>query len=354
MNKLKLNPFWAGVAIAGVALLVIFVAKVVPLITSKGGWQRKVRTLTQTLQKEKAFPSDLDIRTFVEQREKTVKAYNDFGVFYSQSSERLDRWFPDLKIASNQSPNRGNFMASYRTQKDEIEKTLKEKGVRIGTGDESGKYTYGFNWEDPQPDQFAPPFPPTDEIKVLREIQKRFWARQRVANAILIILNSGGKVGRVHDFRFFKKLHPQMTGITWDSYPGGDYAVSYLGVGAPPNQPPLQFTEYELPQKLGRTMTFGFALELPYSQVPRVISEILNPAADKTPGERLLVNVIGAHVTIREQNEATKTVSYIQGDTAAREAAIQKVREEVKPIDVMLTVTCEIIDFEPTEMKKFD
>jgi hypothetical protein len=352
MNKMKLNAFWTGVAIAGVVLVIAFGAKVVPLWAAKSASLKKVRTLTQTLQKEKAFPSDSDIQTFLDQREKTVKAYKDFGVFYAQSSEHLNRWFPDLKLAPNQYPNRGNFMASYRSQKEAIENTLKEKGVKLGTGDESGKYTYGFNWEDPQPDQFNPVA--ADEGKILKEIQKRFWARQRVANAILTILAEGGKVSRVHDFRFFRKLHPQMTGITWDSYPTGEYAVTYLGVGAQANLAPLQFTEFDLPQKLGKTITFGFALELPYSQVPRVISEILNPAAEKNVAARLLVNVIGSHVTIREQNEPTKTVVYPQGDSAAQAAAIQKAKDEVKPVDVMLTVTCEIIDFEPSEMKKFE
>ncbi|HXX92649.1 MAG TPA: hypothetical protein VEN81_03390 [Planctomycetota bacterium] len=355
MNKIKLNPFLIGMGVAGLALVVFFGAKVAPLWAGKAALQRKVRNLNQTLQKETSFPSDDDIKTSLDQREKTVKAYKDFGVFYTQSSEQLNRWFDDLKLAANAVPNRGNFMASYRQSKDKIESDLKAKEVKIGTGDESGKYTFGFNWEDPQPAQLEQiaSVAPADEARVLKEIQKRFWARERVANTILAILKDGGKVGRVHDFRFFRKLHPIIQGA-WDGYPSGENTVTYLGVGAQAGQAPLQFNEYELPQKLGRTLTFGFALELPYSQVPRVISEILNPAAERNPAARLLVNVVGTHVTIREQNEPTKTVTWTQGEEADKTAAYQKARDEVKPIDVMLTVTCQIIDFDPAELKKFD
>ena len=30
------------------------------------------------------------------------------------------------------------------------------------------------------------------------------------------------------------------------------------------------------------------------------------------------------------------------------------VKDGIKPVNVMLTVTCQIIDFEPTELKKFE
>ena len=351
MNKLKQNAFWGGVVIAGAILVVTFGALVVPKWAVKGGLQSKVKSVWRGLQKEKSFPSDGDVATHVDQKEKVVKAYKDYGVFYTASNDHLQRWFPDLKLPANQGPNRGNFMAAYRLQREEVERGLKEKGVRIGIGDETAKHTFGFNWEDPQPADFDKCGP--DEGKVLKELQKRFWARQRVANAIATILTKGGKVTRVHDFRFFRKPHPQITGL-WDNPHTGLDAVHYMGVGAPPNQMPQNFQEYELPQKLGRTMTFGFALELPYSQVPGVISEILNPAAEVNVMQRLLVNVIGSHVTIREQNEPSKTVVYPEGDKVAKEAAIQKAKDEVKPIDVMLTVTCQIIDFEPSELRKFE
>ena len=354
MNKLKQNAFWAGVVIAGAALVITFGALVAPKWARKSGLQSRVKGVWRNLEKEKTFPSDADIETHKEQRGKIIKAYGEFGTFYTQSSERLQQWFPDLKLAANADPNRGNFMASYRLEKDKIEAALKEKGVKIGIGDETTRINYGFNWEDPQPADFDRMG--ADDKKVLKEMQKRFWARQRVATTILTIINdtqNPGKVNRVHDFRFFRKLHAQLSG-TWDSFPSAQDAVNYMAVGAQPNMAPQNFQEYELPQKLGRTMTFGFALELPYSQVPRVISEILNPAAEKGVANRLLVNVVGSHVSIREQNQPSEPVVFTVGDEAARAEAIKKVKDAVKPIDVMLTMTCQLIDFEPSELKKLD
>jgi hypothetical protein len=350
MDKLKQNAFWAGVLIAGAALVIAFGALVVPLWAKKAGLQNKVKGVWNNLKKEKTFPSDGDIETHKKQRGEIIKAYAEFGIFYGQSSEHLQRWFPDLKLAVNAVPNRGNFMASYRLEKDKVEQALKAGGVKIGIGEETVKF--GFNWEDPEPAQFVAVG--ADDTKVLKEIQKRFWARERVAKAIQTILAEGGKVNRVHDFRFFRKLHPQMTG-PWDAFPSAQDAVNYMAVGVTQAyMAPQNFQEYELPQKLGRTITFGFALELPYSQVPRVISEILNPAAEKGVANRLLVNVIGSHVSIREQNQPSEPVVYTVGDEAARTAAIQKVKDAIKPIEVILTVTCQIIDFEPSELKKFE
>jgi len=353
MNKMKQNAFWVGIAIAGGLLAVLFGVLVVPLWATKSKLQRDVTTTLRALKNRRSIPGNDDIRSHEEAKDKTIKAYKEIGVFYAQSNDHLERWFPDLRLAAGMAPNRGNFMATYRGEKDKIETALKDKGVKIGIEDAAAKYTWGFNWEDPDQTAFGRAGA-ADETKVLLEIQKRFWARDRVAKAIVTILNEGGKVARVHDFRFFAKLHPQIQG-PWDSYPGGADAVHYMAVGsAQLYQPPQNFQEYELPQKLGKTMTFGFALDLPYSQVPRVISEILNPSAEKNVAQRLLVNVVGTHVSIRDQNLPDETVTFTKGDAAAKEAGIQKVKDGIKPVNVMLTVTCEIIDFEPTELKKFD
>jgi hypothetical protein len=357
MNKIKQNAFWVGVGVAAGILAIAFGVVVVPMWTTKSKLHNQVAGLARTLKTIKSVPGNEDIRSNEEARDKAVKAYKEIGLFYTQSNDHLERWFEDLKLAPNTSPNRGNFMATYRGEKDKIEKALTEKGVKIGILDDQARYTFGFNWEDPDGAAFGRVG--ADEMKVLKEIQKRFWARDRVAKAIMTILNEGGKVIRVHDFRFFAKLHPQIQG-PWESYPTGIDAVHYMAVGAAQAyQAPSNFSEYDLPQKLGHTMTFGFAIELPYSQVPRLISEILNPAAEKNVAARLLVNVVGAHISIREQNKPDETVTYTKAETpaltaAAREAGIQKVKEGINPINVMLTVTGEIIDFQPTELKKFE
>lgn len=350
---MKKNAFWVGTGAAGAVVVIFFAVMVVPLWTKKSSTERSLGRLVKKLKDEKSIPGNPDIANCGEARTKTVEQYKKLGDFYTTSNDHLERWFGDLKLAANQDPQRDGFMAIYRREKDDIEKALKDKGVTIGIPDAANpdKHKHGFNWEDPQPDEFGRII--ADEKRVLKEIQKRFWARQRVANALLAILNDNSKVGRVHDFRFFRKLHPSLGSAVWEQYPTTE-PVHYMGVGAPPNAPPQNFAEYDLPQKLGRTMTFGFAVELPYSQVPRLISEILNPAAEKAVAARLLVNVIGSHVTIREQNDPEVKKTVTRGDAVGKAKIEEEFKAAVKPIDVLLTVTCQIIDFEPSELKKLD
>ncbi len=351
---MKKNAFWIGTGAAGAVLVIFFAVMVLPLWTKKGATEKNLGNLVKRLKGENSIPGTPDITACEVARTKTIEQYRKLGEFYATSNDHLERWFTDLKLAANQDPQRDGFMSIYRREKDEIEKALKEKGVTIGVPDPANpdKPKHGFNWEDPQPDEFGRII--ADEKRVLKEIQKRFWARQRVAHALLSILNDNGKVGRVHDFRFFRKLHPSLGSATWETFPTLDHAVHYMGVGAPANAAPQNFAEYDLPQKLGKAMTFGFAVELPYSQVPRLISEILNPAAEKAVAARLLVNVIGTHVTIREQNDPEVKKTITRGDAEGKAKIEAEVKAAVKPIDVLLTVTCQIIDFEPSELKKLE
>jgi hypothetical protein len=190
---------------------------------------------------------------------------------------------------------------------------------------------------------------------VLRELQKRFWARQRLAN---IILNSNVKVTRIVDFRFFKTLHERLAQAAWQVFPNKQAEIIlWQGVNANPQGVPMNFSETPLPNELGQTLTFGFALELPYSEVPKAIREMLNPGNEAGAQERMLVNLIGTHVTIREQNEPVIPYTYILNDEAdkkAKEAEALKKAGGDKPRPVLLAVTCQIIDFDPAKVKKFE
>jgi hypothetical protein len=133
--------------------------------------------------------------------------------------------------------------------------------------------------------------------------------------------------------------------------------ILWQGVNANAQGQPMNFTETPLPNELGQTLTFGFALELPYSEVPKAIREMLNPGNAAAAQEPMLVNLIGTHVTIREQNEPVVKYNYIKDDEAdkkAKEADVLKKAGGDKPRPVLLAVTCQIIDFDPDKVKKFE
>jgi hypothetical protein len=364
MNQLKQNPFWVAIALAAVVLLGGFFYFVFRLfgkqsslqnqLSGRDGRGGQLRTLDH-----KKMPGDPDIKAWREYWNAMVSSYGEVTDFYTKTNAHLERWFPGLP----ENPARDQFIARYGEEIAKLETRLKEKGIRIGAEAEEGgekKVKYGFNWEIPDPAAFneiTSRGQPGDVERVLREIQKRFWARERVANALLVLrVESDGKIrARVHDFRFFKRLHDRIQNAPWEGAPTGPDHVFYQGVGADPGMGvPRGYSEYALPGELGSTLTFGFSVELPYSQVPVVIREILNPPAGGGANQRLLVNVLGTHVTIHDQNQPVEEIVYYRNNPQEKDQKVAAIKEKVKAREVMLTVSCQMIDFEPSKVKKFE
>lgn len=362
MKKPALSPFWMGIIAAAGVVVLVFILMVVPKMNEKSSKTRKIKvTTTKALMEAREnTPSKSDIDSWVKYRADLLKNYGEITKFYTDSDKVLERWFPGLLLGADGDPARDTFMARYLDEGRQLEEKLKGKdfNVKIGVGDEEGggRVKYGFNWEAIQPAMWnnIAAGGPADEKAVLRELQKRYWARQRLAN---IIMNGGVKVGHIVDFRFFKKLHPSLQNAPWEQYPSKqDEQIHWQGIGANLTGQPVSFMETDLPSELGKTMTFGFAVELPYSEVPKAIREILNPG-NGAQAQDMLINLIGTHITIREQNQPLITFKYLKGDTAdekaKREAALAAAGGD-KARPVLLAVTCQIIDFDQTKVKKFE
>src|SRR6185295_2519615 len=361
MKKPALSPFWMGIVAAAGVLVLVFILMVVPKMNEKSTKTTRIkRTTTKALVDAKEnTPSKSDIDSWVKYKADLVKNYGEITKFYTDSDKVLERWFPNLLLGADGDPARDNFMARYLDEGKQLEDKLKGKdfNVKIGIGDEDGgKMKYGFNWEAIQPTMWNNIVAggPTDEKLELRELQKRYWARQRVAN---IIINGGVKVGHIVDFRFFKKLHPSLQNAPWEQYPSKpEEQVHWQGIGANLVGQPVSFQETDLPSELGKTMTFGFAVELPYNEVPKAIREILNPG-NGAQAQDMLINLIGTHITIREQNQPLIIFNHIKGDAADEatrkaDALAKAGGDKARP--VLLAVTCQIIDFDSTKVKKFE
>jgi len=343
MNSLKQNPFWLGIAASALVLAGVFFGLVFPLWGQQAA-VRKTNSKHLSDLKKLSVPGRPDITHWTGYRSKLIESYTKLTEYYVQSDKHLERWFEGLP----EEHNRGDFTSRYADEIRKLEAAVAEKKTVIGLGDPNEeKRKFGFNWEEPTPADFDR-MQPDENKRVRKELQKRFWARQRVAN---IIINGTAKVTRVVDFRFFKRLSPSIQQAPWDAMPAGTEGVNYLGTGDAMGRG--GFAEYDLPNELGQTLTFGVTLELPYSEVPKVIGEILNAGYEKTPSERLLVNVIGTHVTIRGQNPLEENITYKRGDRQEFEKAVAEKRKLLKPQDVILTVTCQILDFDPSKLKTF-
>lgn len=361
MKKIKLSPFWLGVLVA-LGILVFGLAPMVgtklnTLGKKKNELKRKAGDLEAA---KKDTPSRADLDSWHKYKGELLRSYGDITKFYADSDKFLERWFPNMLLGADGDPARDTFMARYLDEGRSLEEKLKAAphSVVIGVEDPNGgKAKMGFNWEQIGPAEWAmiAADGPAEEKHVLRELQKRYWARQRLAN---VVLSSNVKIGRVMDFRFFKTLHPKLSNQPWAQYPNKPEEITHWqGVGADATSgQPRNFVEADLPMELGKTLTFGFSVELPYSEVPKAIREMLNPGSG--PGQQdMLINLVGTHITIRDQNEPTVNFNFIIGDKADEDAkradALKKAGGD-KARPVLLAVTCQIIDFDPAKVKKFE
>jgi hypothetical protein len=363
MKKIKLSPFWLAVLAAIGVLLFALVPVIFTMIADKKRKNTELRLLAGRLKDAKeGTPSKQDIESWQKYRAEVVRHYGDVTKFYTDSDKILERWFTNLHVDANGVPARDAFMTQYNDEAQQLESKLGQKPheVKFGSSEENQagqRAKGGFNWEmlTPADWNLIAAGGEADETHVLRELQKRYWARQRLANTIL---NGGVKVNRIVDFRFFKKLHDKLGSAFWEQYPTKqEDVIHWQGVNAGMTGQPIGFVETDLPNELGKTLTFGFAIELPYSEVPKAIREMLNPGNQPAAQEPMLVNLIGTHVTIREQNEPVVTYNFILNDDADKAAkhadALRKAGGD-KARPVLLAVTCQIIDFEPAKVKKFE
>lgn len=356
MNALMQNKFWLIIIVALVVLVGLFVGLVVPQWTDRSKAEGSITSYNLELAKLDP-PGNPDIEKYEAYRQKIIDGYDLITRHYTDRDNDLEQWFLGFATA----PNRGTFMIKYSDEIKNIETALGQVGTKIGIkldpDDPEEKPRFGFNWETPTQEHWATINQmggTAAENAVLKALQKRFWARQRLAN-IIVDVNAEKpkakvKVTRVVDFRFFKPLHRGLQNAPWDAPLQGSDKITYRSIGMTESGFGRVFSEYVLPNKLGTTLTFGFALDLPYSEVPRIIREMLNPATDSGPGGRILLNVTGTHVAIRDQNVPIIEFYYPERDIKEKAAKEQAAKDNVKPMDVRLAVTCQMIDFDPSKV----
>jgi serine/threonine protein kinase len=274
------------------------------------------------------------------------------------SFRSLERRLPGLVDDAS----RDQLMSVYRDQIGSLESALKEAKVEIGRLEEGipGVGRFGFNWELPSLNDFGTLANLQEERRLLREIEKRFWIRRDVVDAVL---RSGLKGIRILDFRFFRKLSERFAAAAWEHIPSRpEEIIHWPGLNAAANGMPVGFAEWDLPFEQGKTLTFGFALVLPYSEARGWLRQFLAARADENAEDRLFVDVVGCHLTILDQQDPQ--VRYRDGNTvkvADLELNSFRKRGEAKEIadpvlravvakagptraDVLLAVTCRTLD----------
>ena len=322
----RLNLYW-GTAVALGGLILIVLAALVPGSRRVSRLRDQVARTARDLELAKpGTPSRRDIESWKRYGKEVTDADARIRSVHREADARFERWFPGLQMTATGAPPRDAFVTRWRDEARMLENALASASVKVGS--EPDDPSPGFNWE-PLRIELLDAAGRADEPALLHDVQKRFWARKRIAD---IVLRSGVRVRRLVDFRFFRPIHPRIQDLA--PLGGGSDLVVWLP-GLPAGRLPRDFEEAALPNGVGRTITFGVVLELPYSEVPRAIREVLTPGLEPAVQERVLVNVIGSQVTIRQQNAVKVKVE-----------DPKELERVVKPGFVLLSLTCQVLDFD--------
>lgn len=329
MSRFRIDPFWAAIA-GALGVLVLVVSFVVSAkIARRVRLEEEVKREAAELEQARAgTPSRQDVESWTRYKAEVLKSRKGVSDYCAGNCRALSRWFPDLPMSPDGDPPRDAFVARYRDEAAALEKRL----AAITRGDDEEKCP-GFNWEDLAIPRWSS-IGRDEERIILRELQKRFWVRSRIAELALL-----GRVRfrRVVDFRFFRPLHEKFAeGI---GGPGALPAASWPGV--PPSSEPI-------PGDWGRELTFGVALELPQREAARALQEILS-SGGRDP---MLITLIGTHVMILQQNAVKGEFTYVLGNEKDKEAKEREFLGKLRPGFVVLTLTARILDFDPAKMRE--
>lgn len=373
MDKLKQNPFLAAMVGAGALLLILAGVLVYPAWDDAGTIEGKVKALQSQLSMASTdTPGQPDLDSWNDGNEerqtkdekdyygKLTGSYKNVLTFYMQYDFNLEWWMthgapPDPAKATAadgeklaQTPSVGDLMSkisdAYKAPEIGIRDRFAKKGVKIGLFIEGeSEPTLGFNWE-PNPSLSAVG-DAEEQRKVLKTLQKRYWIRERVAN---VCLEKDIRVDCLVDVYFARFLHAKLDG----SGVGG-HGIDYFGN---PVKDKTRFDEFDLPGGLGKTITFGVTVDLPYGEVPKFIRRMLD--TDLKP--RLLVTVLASRVVVLSQNEPKMTYGYDKYEEKSEKenadlkaAAEKKALEEVKPKPVRLQLVCQVMDFDTAKLPEW-
>ncbi len=368
MNKLKQNLFWVGVAAGLAVVAAVAFLWWLPLHQSAEEEKTKIGKLNTDLTSlkdqapwEKAAPdvrsgapSQKDIEKWNEVKKQFQGDYKTIAENFIKHDAPLEGWLPSLTNKTN--PPHTEFCNSLVDAAKELEKEIRAKGVLVGLPNDlkpDGKY--GFNWGDVVN---LPWSVITDEERrsAIRDLQKRYFICELIRDAVTA---QGVKAERLNDVFFFKVLADPQKFPQEPRPTAAEGEVKY--VGSPTTEFGARFEELYLPEGdkppkpedpknfLGRTITFGFSVTLSYSDVAKLIREVITPS--RSP---LLVNVIGVRIFAATQNPLKKEdqVRIQKGDPHEAKIAARKkeLEDAVKPQPVQVWITGQVIDFDPAKV----
>jgi hypothetical protein len=332
MEQLKKNGFWVGLAVVAAVIAGGFVYLVV-----FGEWEARAKAETKLkadnqklkniLEKPAEIPSQkqiADIKIRTEELRVEVEKCKDW---YKGYDAVLDQWFEGLPNP----PAIGAFKAQYDTLRDKMKADLESAGIHVGVRPQGGESTLltpgpaasgGLLWEE-----VGAPNSPS-----ILEIQKRFWIRKRIVDALLQIQQEAPKaVAAFEEIRFAPG-----TRATGEEYPGWPYQT------------------FDLPGKYGEVITCGIRVEITNAVIPKFLKLLLETDA---PGPKLLTHLRGMRIVpieaLPDRIDEFIKVQAGESQDAAKQKRLDELKKEwAAPRPVRLFVTYDVFDFDGEKLAK--
>ncbi len=360
MNKLKQNGFWIFCGLLAAGLVAAIALVVFPLWTQRDKNRTDVIRMQGSLKTilDKGVPGGSDISEWQQRKKAYQDDYKAISKLYTERDVALEAWFSNAQAAGGQVPLPDQFSDPYKDACKEVEAMLTKAGVAVGTpekgeGDEV-KLHFGFNWQnlaEVEWDKLSMP----DRQNVIRALQKRFWIAKHLAQACAPA--EGGKLAaRVLDLRFFKPLCDDVSAIPpLMGQVGSVKSPEYIASWVRPQMGAMKFPEFELPDRLGTTLSFGFGVEVPFDNVPRFLQHLLNPAQ----APHVLLNIAACRIFVASQNETeiSENILYDPNKEPGTPGKVGELRMQkekaVNPVNATLWLTCQVIDFDPALLPKW-
>ncbi|HTF57988.1 MAG TPA: hypothetical protein VK661_12215 [Planctomycetota bacterium] len=369
MDKLKQNRFLAVTGVVTLAAVAAFVVLVLPEWNQASAKNTQITKAGTEIGGElPTLPGSLNIEEWEKHRGDLQAQYDRTLGDIVQLDKSLEQWFDGLDSTSTFD----TFLTRYNDERERLEVELISKGVLIGSprmeGDKQVESkSPGFNWVTR--DHLRLPFSTQEQQNQAKEIlQKRFNVCRAIVNAIT---GDKGKPSRLLDVTFLEKpafIQTSLSGgtpevraalIPVDSkiYFKGIFPLMELLLPLNGEEEGKEAKEEgegkesKTKKYLGRTLTFGFAVEMKYQDMPDLVHNLLHPTVEPI----LNVSIIGLNVFVPVPNPPKKEET-VTGK-ASEEAEVRKKYADMEancpPPVVHVYVACQVFDFDPAGIPTF-
>jgi len=368
MDKLKQNRFLAVVGIFGVVAIAVFVALVLPEWNAASGAAMQITKAGDAIKKElPGLPGEIDIEQWEKHRGDLRKQYDKTLQEIVQLDKSLEQWFDGLDATSTFD----TFLTRYNDERERLEVELISKGVQLGSPRTEGDHQVeskspGFNWVTRE--HLRLPFSTQEQQAQAKELlQKRYNICRAVVNALT---GDKGKPARLIDVSFlerppFLQSTPPGGGtdvrsplITVDSKlyfrgitPNLEQTLPRNGESAEEAKEEGEGREPKNPKYLGKTLTFGFAVEMDYQNMPDLIYNLLHPTLEPI----LNVSIVGLCAYVPKPNPAE-----VREKVTARPSEVADIQKKFKEMEanypsapMHVYITCQVFDFDPAGIPSF-